>query len=281
MGARFRRIRKMPSPYILAALDAAAAAAAIIRGAYRGDFAVRYKADASPVTEVDVAAERAIKDVLRARFPAHGFYGEELGRELADAEYLWLIDPIDGTKAFVRGYPLFSIQIALMHRGVLIAGVSCAPCWNAETAGGETLWAETGGGAWRLPAGGGFEGARLKLSPTETLAQATLSTGNLAQLARSSAWPRLGTLIPQLHRIRGYGDFLHYHWLASGKLDAVVESDVNILDIAALAVIVREAGGVFTDLEGRALTLDTRSVLAAGPALHGELLRQLQYRAPA
>lgn len=281
MGARFRRSRMMPSPYILAALDAAAAAAAIIRDAYRGDFAVRYKADASPVTEVDVAAEHAIKDVLRARFPSHGFYGEELGRESADAEFLWLIDPIDGTKAFVRGYPLFSVQIALMHRGALIAGVSCAPCWNTETAGGETLWAETGGGAWRLPAGGGLEGARLKLSPTETLAQATLSTGNLAQLARSSAWPRLGTLIPQLHRIRGYGDFLHYHWLASGKLDAVVESDVNILDIAALAVIVREAGGVFTDLEGRALTLDTRSVLAAGPALHGELLQHLHYRAPA
>ncbi len=269
----------MPSPYVLAALDAAAAASQIIREAYRGDFAVRYKADASPVTEVDIAAEHAIKEVLRGRFPNHGFYGEELGREQADAEYLWLIDPIDGTKAFVRGYPLFSVQIGLMHRGVLIAGVSCAPCWNAESAGGETLWAETGAGAWRLPAGGGIEGSRLRISEIDDLAKATLSTGNLARLAGSPSWARLGRLIPQLHRIRGYGDFLNYHWLASGKLDAVVESDVNILDISALAVIVREAGGVFTDLEGGELTLATTSVLAAVPALHETLLKMLAYRA--
>lgn len=269
----------MPSPYILAALDAAAAAASMIREHYRGDFSVQYKADASPVTEVDVACERAIKGVLRSRFPGHGFYGEELGREQVDAEYLWLIDPIDGTKAFVRGYPLFSVQIALMHRGRLVAGVSCAPCWNAENAGGEIVWAEHGAGAWRVPAGDG-EGVPLQISSVDTLGKATLSTGNLARLARSAAWPRLGMLIPQLHRIRGYGDFLHYHWLAAGKLDAVVESDVNILDIAALAVIVREAGGVFTDLQGRELDLDTTSVLAAVPALHAPLLEHLQYQPP-
>ncbi len=271
----------MPSPYVIAALDAAAAASQIIRDAYRGDFAVRYKADASPVTEIDIAAERAIKEVLRGRFPNHGFYGEELGQEQADAEYLWLIDPIDGTKAFVRGYPLFSVQIGLMQHGTLITGVSSAPCWNAESAGGETVWAESGGGAWRLSAGGGIEGSRLRISDIDDLGKATLSTGNLARLARSPAWARLGALIPQLHRIRGYGDFLHYHWLASGKLDAVVESDVNILDISALAVIVREAGGVFTDLEGAELTLETTSVLAAVPTLHQKLLKQLRYRVPA
>lgn len=267
----------MPSAFILAALDAAAAAGSIIREAYRGDFTVRYKADASPVTEIDVAAERAIKEVLRARFPGHGFYGEELGREHPEADHLWLIDPIDGTKAFVRGYPLFSIQIALMHHGTLVAGVSCAPCWYAESAVGETLWAERGSGAWRLPAGGGVEGIRLRVADTSAIAQATLSTGNLARLARSHAWARLGDLIPRLHRIRGYGDFLHYHWLAAGKLDAVIESDVNILDIGALAVIVREAGGIFTDLSGRPLSVDTTSVLAAVPALHAPLLAQLRY----
>jgi len=137
------------------------------------------------------------------------------------------------------------------------------------------------GGVRRLPAGGGIEGSRLRISDIDDLGKATLSTGNLARLARSPAWARLGALIPQLHRIRGYGDFLHYHWLASGKLDAVVESDVNILDISALAVIVREAGGVFTDLEGAELTLDTTSVLAAVPTLHQKLLKQLRYRVPA
>jgi histidinol-phosphatase len=232
---------------------------------------VSYKADASPVTEVDVAAEQAIKAVLKARFPGHGFYGEELGRETGDAEHLWLIDPIDGTKAFVRGYPLFSVQIALMRQGELVLGVSSAPCWNGGS--GEVAWAERGEGAW-------LGGERLQVAPTADIGKATLSTGNLARLARSEAWPRLGALVPRLHRIRGYGDFLHYHWLAAGKLDAVVESDVNILDIAACSVLVEEAGGRFTDLQGAPLTLETSSVLAAVPALHGQLLDALRYAPP-
>lgn len=261
-----------PSPFVTAALAAAEAASELIRKAYRGNFEVRYKADASPVTEVDEAAERLIRDVLRQHFPDHGFYGEEYGKEGADAEYLWLIDPIDGTKAFVRGYPLFSVQIGLMHCGEIIAGVSSAPCWNDGR--GELVWAEKGKGAW-------LGGQRLQVASTATIEKATLSTGNLARLARSEAWMRLGGIVPRLHRIRGYGDFLHYHWLAAGKLDAVVESDVNILDISALSVIVREAGGVFTDLTGAPLSLATTSVLAATPRLHATLLQELSYTPPA
>ena len=105
-----------------------------------------------------------------------------------------------------------------------------------------------------------------------------MSLGNLAKLAQSPAWARLGAVIPQLHRIRGYADFLHYHLLASGRIDAVVETNVNILDIAALAVIVREAGGVFTTLDGGPLTLDTVSVLAGNAPMHGLLGGLLDYR---
>ena len=261
-----------PSPYIRAALEAAATAGDIIHKAYRGNFEVRYKADASPVTEVDEAAEQAIRAVLKRHFPDHGFYGEEFGKESADADFVWLIDPIDGTKAFVRGYPLFSVQIGLMHRGEIIAGLSSAPCWNDGR--GEIVWAEAGKGAW-------LGDLRLQVAPTATIEKATLSTGNLARLARSDAWARLGGIVPRLHRIRGYGDFLHYHWLAGGKLDAVIESDVNILDISALSLIVREAGGVFTDLSGASLNLSTTSVLAATPALHSALLAELRYVPPA
>lgn len=257
----------MSSPQLAAALEAARAASAIIRKAYRGNFDVQYKSDASPVTEVDVAAERAIKVVLQAHFPDYGFYGEETGKDHADAEHLWLVDPIDGTKAFVRGYPIFSVQIALMRRGELVLGVSCAPCWNEGL--GELAWAELGQGAWRglldTPLG---EFEKLQVSTVTGLDKATLSTGNLATLAKSPRWTELGRLIPQLHRIRGYGDFLHYHYLAAGKIDAVVESDVNILDIAALAVIVREAGGCFSDLNGAPLSLDTRTVRATNGLLH-------------
>ncbi len=257
----------MASPQLSAAIEAARAAAVIIRKAYRGNFEVTIKSDATPVTEVDVAAERAIKRLLSERFPDYGFYGEETGKTEADSEALWLVDPIDGTKAFVRGYPIFSVQIALMLGGELVLGVSCAPCWNEGQ--GELIWAERGYGSWRglleTPMDA-FE--RLRVSSFDQLKQTTLSTGNLATLAGSKQWAELGRIIPQLQRIRGYGDFLHYHYLAGGTLDAVVESDVNILDIAALAVIVREAGGQFTDLNGRELTLETRSVLATNGRLH-------------
>src|SRR5688500_3480510 len=118
----------MKNLHLDAALQAAAAAGRIIRKAYRGKFKVRYKADASPVTEVDEAAELAIRKLLKKKFRGHGFYGEEFGfdrgasrrgggSDHADADYVWLVDPIDGTKAFVRGYPIFSVQIALMHKG--------------------------------------------------------------------------------------------------------------------------------------------------------------------
>lgn len=260
------------SPYLAAALEAAEAAAALIRRAYRGQFSVETKADSSPVTEVDIASEAAIKAVLKQHFPDHGFYGEELGREAGDNEHLWLIDPIDGTKSFVRGYPMFSTQIALMKGGELILGVSSAPCWDGAL--GEVVYAERGHGAW-------CDNQRLTIATTDAIARTTLSTGNLARLAASPAWARLGTLIGQVHRIRGYGDFLHYHLLASGRIDAVVESDVNILDIAALSVIVHEAGGVFTDLQGQPLSLATTSVLAATPTLHPQLLAQLAWSPPA
>lgn len=275
------------SVFLDKALEAARAADAVVRAHYRQNFSVRIKADATPVTEVDEAAEAAVKAVLMQAFPDHGFYGEEGGTHNGEAEYLWLVDPIDGTKAFVRGYPMFSTQIALMRRdrsrpdapGELVLGVSSAPCFLGDgRAGpglGETYYAERGQGAFELTA----EGPKpLRVSATTAVNQTTLSLGNLAKLAASPGWARLGALIPQLHRIRGYADFLHYHLLASGRIDAVVETNVNILDIAALVVIVREAGGTFTQLDGGPIGLHSTSVLASNGALHETLLNQLDYR---
>ncbi len=254
---------KQPDPEFLdqalaVARRAAQAAAEVIARHYRSELAVQTKADASPVTVADIESERAIRAVLGEAYPEHAIYGEEQGMDARASDWLWLVDPIDGTKSFVRGYPMFSTQIALMHRGELVLGVSSASAF------GETMWARRGGGAW-------FEGRRVHVADTRELAAASVSTGNLKSLAASPAWARLAEVILGSNRIRGYGDFYHYHLLARGALDAVIESDVNILDIAALAVIVREAGGVFTDLDGGELNLDTRSVLAAVPALHGGL----------
>ncbi len=108
-----------------------------------------------------------------------------------------------------------------------------------------------------------MNGKPIQVSDITALDLCALSTGNIATLAATPSWNGLSELVRAVSRIRGYGDFFHYHLLASGKIDIVIESDVNILDIAALAVIVREAGGVFTDLKGGELNLDTTSVLAA------------------
>ncbi len=250
-----------PSPELRAALEAARAADAVIAPLYRANLTVEFKADRSPVTEADRRAEEAIRAVLLRQFPDYGFYGEEGGAHDMHAENIWLVDPLDGTKSFVRDTPFFSTQIALLRRGELVLGVSSACVY------GETAWAERGGGAW-------LNGERIHASMRARLDEAILSTGNLKTLAAGPQWSRFGALVQRVSRLRGYGDFVHYHLLARGALDAVVESDVNILDIAALSVIVTEAGGRFTDLQGRAPGLATTTVLATNGLLHDALLRE-------
>jgi len=251
-----------PSPELRAALDAAEAAAAIAQSLYQRNVEVRIKEDKSPVTEADVRCEVAIREILEARFPTYGFYGEETGARDVRAESLWLVDPIDGTKAFVREYPFFSTQIALMRAGEIVLGVSRAPAY------GELAYAERGAGAY-------LGGKRIAVSRISALGAAALSAGNLKSLASGPRWPRYGRLVAAVNRIRGYGDFLHYHLLAAGKIDAVVETDVNILDVAACAAIVAEAGGRFTQLDGAPLTLESRTVLATNDLLHSKVLQAL------
>jgi histidinol-phosphatase len=251
------------SAELVAALEAADLAARIARSRYRTALEVRLKPDGSPVTQADVECESAIRELLEARFPGHGFYGEETGARDLDAESVWVVDPIDGTKAFVRGYSMFSTQIGLLRAGVPVLGVSSAPLY------GELAYGERGRGA-RV----GTTPARV--STVSTVEGAVLSVGNMSSLATGPRWIKYGQLAARVSRARGYGDFLHYHLLASGHLDVVIETDINILDIGACAAIVIEAGGCFTDLEGAPLGLGATSVLAAAtPALHAAVLRAL------
>ena len=250
------------SDYLRVALAAAKEASQISRQYYAGNYTVETKADMTPVTQADIECEQAIRTMVLAQFPEHGFYGEETGRTQDDAEFLWLVDPIDGTKGFVRQYPFFSTQIALMHNGEIILGVSSGTMMD------ELAWAEKGRGAW-------LNGERISVSRVDSPDRASVSVGNLKSLAGSAGWLALGQIVERADRIRGYGDFYHYHFLAAGKIEAVIESDVNILDIAALSIIVTEAGGVFTDLNGQPPGLQIRSVLAANPALHVQYLQSL------
>lgn len=266
------------------ALEAAQAAARradqIAMQYFNAELTVERKSDASPVTEADRACERAIRDTLLEAFPDHAIFGEEYGKHFgqnhddpnhdrhnpdqaasaeADVEALWLVDPIDGTRSFIRGLPFWSVQIALMVNGELVLGVSSAPAFK------EQAWAVRGQGAY-------INGQRVQCQPCGSIDDADLSFGNLRSLARGPGWAWAGELFSRAARSRAYGDFYSYHRLADGGQDGVIESDVNILDIAALTVLVREAGGVMTDLDGKPIDLESTSILAAGRVLHEQLL---------
>lgn len=240
---------------------AAAAADRVAMGYFRGELEVERKDDASPVTEADRECERVIRSHLLDAFPDHAVYGEEYGHR-GDSRYLWLVDPIDGTRSFIRGLPFWSVQIALMIDGELVLGVSSAPAF------GETAWALAGQGAW-------IDDRAVRGRTVTRLEEADISFGNLRSLARGERWAWAGELVATAARSRAYGDFYSYHRLAEGSQDVVIESDVNILDIAALTVIVREAGARITNLEGQPIGLETTSILAACPELHQQLLSSL------
>ncbi|NNM13724.1 MAG: inositol-phosphate phosphatase [Gammaproteobacteria bacterium] len=257
---------------LIKAKQAATAAAEVIRHYYdiqlAGKLEVELKSDASPVTQADIESEKVIRKILLDAFPQDGFYGEETGQQAMDSEFLWLIDPIDGTKSFVREYPFFSTQIALMQRSSngdeLVLGVSSAPQFE------EIAYAIQGQDAK-------LNENKIQVSKIDTLEKAALSTGNLGSISQKPQWNNLGKVISRVSRNRGYGDFYHYHLLAAGKIDAVIESDLNILDIAALSVIVRAAGGRVTQLDGAPVGLQTTHLLATNGLLHEELLREINY----
>ncbi len=260
----------LDAEFLALALDVAKRAAQkaeqVISSYYQAnDLATEVKGDQTPVTVADKESEQIIRQEISQVFPDHGIFGEEFGRsDNEDSDYLWLIDPIDGTKSFVRQYPFFSTQIALMYQGDLVVGVSNAPVF------GEMAWATYGGGAY-------LNGKQIKINPLFESHSSCVSTGNIQTLVNNN-WQRLGNLLTKFSKIRGYGDFYHYHLLASGKIDLVVESDVNILDIAALTVIVREAGGKVTDLAGQPIGLETNSVLAGTASTHGIGIKELNER---
>lgn len=255
------------------AVKACELAQEVIRGYFLKSFEVEEKDDKSPVTIADVEAEKVIRATLLDAFPEYGFFGEETGQQAMHSPYRWLVDPIDGTKSFVRGLAFFSTQIALQKDDRLVVGVSNAPCYVANsttTEQGDQLTAVLGRAVL-------LNGSAVKTSDTTRLQDAFLSSGNLKTMASDAGrWQRYGRIVEQVARVRGYGDFCHYHQLVSAQADLVIESDVNILDIAALSLAVTEAGGVFTDLQGHAVDLDTTSVLAAAtPELHQQALAVL------
>lgn len=252
--------------FLKVALRAAEESKALIRKAYDAqNFDITIKGDYTPVTEVDVNTEALIRSIIIENFPDHGMWGEEGGVINPESDYQWLVDPIDGTKAFIRRRPFFSTQIALTYKGEIILGVSCAPCFGE----GEIAYATKGNGTF-------VDGEKVSVSTISMLKDAVFSSGNIKSLTKNDAnWLKYGELLRAINSTRGFGDFLHYHYTAAGKVDIVVESDVTILDVAALSIIVEEAGGKVTDLYGKRLTLESTSIVATNGLLHDQVLTYL------
>jgi histidinol-phosphatase len=230
------------------------------------DLDVSAKPDASFVTEADLATERAIRAVLDAERPQDGVLGEEFGAEGATARR-WVIDPIDGTHNYLRGIPVWATLIALSRDGAPVLGVVSQP------AIGRRWWAAEGAGAWTNTPEGGVR--RIRVSGVDDLSRASVSFQSIEQWEQAGHLPALLALSRAVWRDRGYGDALPYMWLAEGRLEMVAEFDVKEYDLAALAPIVREAGGRFGSYEGDD-AVTAGSSLATNGVLHESFLGLLR-----
>ena len=282
-----RRPRPLSSPPPFAA---ARRAGAIQRQHFRlPGLAVERKADASPVTVADRLSEVAIRETLRHATPELGLCGEEYPPE-GDARDRWIIDPIDGTKNFVAGLPFFAVLIGLELDGELVLGLVHAPSLGsgspdldgasglAEEALGESWWAARGAGAFAgigtAPAGA--RRRRLRVSATSKLARAFLTHGGLRRIQEHGLWEAFSGVVAAAGRTRGFGDWWGHMLVAEGRCDAMFEAAVALHDVAAIKVIVEEAGGAFVTRGNAPLDASfNEAVLSSNAALAGELAERL------
>jgi len=242
-------------------VEAARAGGAVAVEHYRRGFSVSLKADRSPVTEADQEAERAIAGVLRARCSDHGVLGEELG-ESGSRERRFIIDPIDGTRNFVRRIPTWAVLIGLEENGVVTAGVVFQPVTGVL----HTAW--RGNGAWR-------DGERIRVSPVDALERALVVHSSVNFLKRSPYWDGFLRLSDRTQVQRGLGDFSAYLWVAEGQGEIALSTTVKAWDVAALKAVVEEAGGRVTDLDGGSGIYGS-TVCASNGLLHDEALAAMR-----
>lgn len=249
-------------------LSIADGADAIALRHFRRDLEISSKPDRTLVTQADTAIERMIRARILAAHPGHGLVGEEYGIEAADAAIRWYIDPIDGTHNFVRGVPLFGMLLAVEEDGELQAGVISAPAL------GERWYAWRGGGAWALRTSSQDGPRRLRVSTVSAVDDAQLLYGSARDIRASGRAPGFEMLLDAVWRERGFGDFWGYALVAEGAAEGMVEVDLSPWDAAAPAIVVEEAGGRWSDLDGLP-RIDTRTFLVTNGVLHEELLRRL------
>ncbi|MFC5530347.1 inositol monophosphatase family protein [Cohnella yongneupensis] len=229
------------------------------------------------VTEVDKGSERMIRNLVGTHFPHHAFLGEEgvepgpeaaakAIRDMGDEEYLWIVDPVDGTTNFVHGFPFYSISIALAHRGQVIVGVVYDPSRD------ELFVAERGKGAY-------VHGRAMRVSPEPALSHSLIATGFPADhhVALPANLREIRALAPKVRNLRSGGSAaLHLAYVAAGRLSGFWEHNLSAWDIAAGALLVEEAGGRMSDMSGEPYHLGVRNVAATNGSIHDELISELR-----
>ena len=235
---------------------------------FRRDLGIQRKPDRTFVTVADTAIEARLRERITAAFPKHGIVGEEFGVDAADADTRWYIDPIDGTHNYMRGVPVFATLLAVERAGELQAAVISAPAlrmrWGA--------W--RGGGAWAMSTIGGSSPRRISVSGIASLDEAQVLFTSESEIDRSGRLPGLRSLLARSWRERGFGDFWSYTLVAEGAADAMIEVEIKPWDAAAPYLLVEEAGGRATDLEGNR-SIHGTTFIATNGRLHDEVLRVL------
>jgi inositol-phosphate phosphatase/L-galactose 1-phosphate phosphatase/histidinol-phosphatase len=253
-----------PPEFVSFAERLADSAGPLVRRYFRQPVEVITKADASPVTIADRETEKLLRQMVGETYPGHGVIGEEFGAERGEAEHVWIFDPIDGTKSFIAGRPLFGTLIGLLHRGRPILGIIDHPALGER-------WI---GAAGRPTT---FQGKPVKARSCSSLADAVLAASSPHMFADKSAEAAFHRVRAQVKLTHYGGDCYSYGLLASGFQDLVIEANCGIHDFLPLVAVIEGAGGIVTDWQGRALDVKSGDqVLAAGdPRMHAAALKLL------
>jgi histidinol phosphatase-like enzyme (inositol monophosphatase family) len=232
----------------------------------RSDLAVDLKHDATPVTIADREAEKLLRERIAAAFPEDGILGEELDEKPGTSGYRWILDPIDGTKSFIHGVPLYAVLIGIEHDRQSKIGVIHVPALN------ETAYAAKGQGAWHVLGDGPKQPARV--SKAVSLSEGLFLTSGLTGFHRRKAWSSFERLTKAAKLTRTWGDAYGYLLVATGRAAAMVDPEMNLWDAAALLPILEESGGKFTDWRGNP-TIAGGEGIATNGLVHDEVLRLL------
>ena len=245
-----------------AAIEAAKAGGEVAWHYFRTNLSVETKADRTPVTRADRECEACITELLSRRFPDHGFLGEELGERPSASDARWIIDPIDGTKNFIRGLPFFATLIALEEAAQITVGVMYAPAL------GELLYARQGQGAF-------VNDRRVRVSDVDHLDRAMLIHGGLSDLKARPCWPAFLSLVDATARQRGFGDALGHSVVICGQAEVALEPEIKPWDVAPTKLLVTEAGGRYSDFTGSPSIYSGSAVISNG-RVHDAVIARLQ-----